>query len=195
LWEVPCAVIDYVLENLNSSQRSKVYAVSNEAFGEVWWFYPSATNNENDSYIAYNYEGGFWFTGSLGRTAGVDRGVLSNPVWFDSDGAIYNHEFGSDHCSETVFAESGPISIGVGDQVMSVTNMYPDEDTQGEVTAKFKTRFYPNGTEREYGPYSMANPTSVRFTGRQIRMRVEDNTTGDWRVGVTRLDAVAGGRR
>ena len=58
-----------------------------------------------------------------------------------------------------------------------------------------KTRFYPNGVERDYGPYTMSTPTSLRFTGRQMRMRVSAVELGDWRVGVNRLDVVAGGRR
>ena len=41
----------------------------------------------------------------------------------------------------------------------------------------------------------MSTPTSLRFTGRQMRMRVSAVELGDWRVGVNRLDVVAGGRR
>jgi hypothetical protein len=41
----------------------------------------------------------------------------------------------------------------------------------------------------------MANPTSVRVTGRQIAMRVEGVTNTSWRVGVPRLDVVLGGKR
>jgi len=41
----------------------------------------------------------------------------------------------------------------------------------------------------------MGNPVSTRFTGRQIRMRIEGNGNSNWRVGVMRLEAKAGGRR
>jgi len=136
-----------------------------------------------------------WITGSLDRTAGVDRGVFKNPLWIDDDGVLYEHEVGFNYDSATPFAETGPIAIGQGDQIMHVTHLIPDEKTQGDVTAKFKTRSYPNAEETEYGPFSMANPTSVRFNGRQVRMRVEGNTSADWRVGIMRLDAKAGGRR
>ena len=85
--------------------------------------------------------------------------------------------------------------LGNGENVASVTEMLPDEKTQGDVTATFKTRFAPNGTERSYGPYSMSNPTSLRFTGRQMRMRLTGARLADWRVGINRLDVVAGGRR
>ena len=95
----------------------------------------------------------------------------------------------------TPFAESGPIMIGTGDNVASVTEMIPDERTQGDVSATFKTRFHPNDTEREYGPYTMSNPTSLRLTGRQLRIRVEGERLADWRVGINRIDVVQGGRR
>jgi len=54
---------------------------------------------------------------------------------------------------------------------------------------------HPNDTERSYGPYTMAAPTSVRFTGRQVRMRVDGVALSDFRVGVMRLDAKPGGLR
>ena len=78
---------------------------------------------------------------------------------------------------------------------MSVTQMIPDEKTQGDVDAIFKTRFYPNDVERTYGPFNMANPTSLRFTGRQVRMRIEGVSTSDWRVGINRLEVKQGGKR
>ena len=78
---------------------------------------------------------------------------------------------------------------------MSVVELIPDEKTQGDVTAKFKTRFYPNSSEKEFGPFNMSNPTAVRFQGRQVRMRVDGNASTDWRVGIMRMDARQGGRR
>ncbi len=41
----------------------------------------------------------------------------------------------------------------------------------------------------------MSNPTSLRFTGRQVRMRIEGARMSDWRVGINRVDVVDGGRR
>jgi hypothetical protein len=83
----------------------------------------------------------------------------------------------------------------MGDTVMSVMELIPDEKTQGNVQAYFKTRFYPNDTLRQFGPFTMAAPTSVRFSGRQVQMRIEAAQLADWRVGIMRLDLVAGGRR
>ena len=41
--------------------------------------------------------------------------------------------------------------------------------------------------------FNPSNPTSVRFTGRQVRMRVEGDQSTNWRVGTMRLEIKAGG--
>lgn len=193
--EIPCEVGDYVFSDMNTDQRSKVAAIVNSQWNEIWWFYPSRDSTECNRYVAYDYVENIWMTGTLDRTSGIDRGVFREPMWVDASGVLYEHEVGYSYGSSAPFAETGPISIGAGDQVMRVTNLIPDEKTQGDVQAKFKTRFYPNADETEHGPYTMSNPTDVRFTGRQVRMRVEGNTSSDWRVGIMRIEATAGGRR
>lgn len=193
--EVRCDVGDYVFSDLNVSQKSLIHAVKNGAWGEIWWFYPSGPSNEIDRYVAYNYITGVWMIGEMERTTGVDGGTFRFPLQTDSSGVLYEHEVGYDHGGAMPFAETGPISIGNGDQVAAVTKLIPDENTQGEVTATFKTRFHPNDEEREYGPYLLANPTSIRFTGRQVRMRVTADVLDDWRVGIMRLDIKPRGLR
>ena len=195
--ELPSEVDDYIFRNINESQKSKICAVPNRKYNEIWWFYPSSNSTENDSYVVYNYLENFWYTGYMGRTTGVDVGIFRNPIFFCSATCRpFDHETGFDYQNlDLPWAETGAITLGNGDNVMVVTEMIPDELTQGDVQVKFKTRFNPNDTEREYGPYSMSNPTSVRFTGRQIKMRVEGVRATDWRVGNNRLEVKAGGRR
>ena len=132
--------------------------------------------------------------GTLSRTSGVDRGVLNSPIMVSEAGRIYNHETGVNHGASVVFAETGPFKIGAGDNLAVVTDLIPDELSLGSVTATFKTRNYPNSAEASHGPYTLTDPTNVRFQGRQIRMRI-DAVDGDWRVGKFRFDAKAGGRR
>jgi hypothetical protein len=192
---LPSTVGDFVFNNLNEAQRSKVYGVLNSKFSEVVWFYPSNNSGENDSYVTYNYKEKFWTIGSLVRTAGADVGEFIYPNYVGADGYVYEHEVGFDYDNATVFAESGPVEIGQGDRVAVAKNLIPDEKTQGDVTATFRTRSYPNAAETEHGPYTLSNPTSVRFQGRQISMRVTGERQTDWRVGVMRLDVVPGSAR
>ena len=195
--ELPCQVHDYVFDDFNTVQQSKVWAFTNGQFGEVWWFYCSSDSTEIDRYVAYDYKEGHWLIGNLARTSGVARGVFRYPFMagHNADSDIYDHEVGYNYDGATRFAETGPISIGAGDQIAKVTKVISDEKTQGDVNLTFKTRFHPNDTERTYGPYDPANPTSVRFSGRQFRMRVEGQEPTKWRVGTMRVDAVSGGRR
>lgn len=190
-----CDVGDYVFSNLNTQQSSKIYCVHNSSFGEVWWFYPSSETNENDSYVVFNYRENHWAIGKIDRTAALDRGVFAHPIWISSSGFIYDHEIGVDYESSPVYAESGPIEIGDGERVFSMTGLIPDEKTAGDVQARFATKFYPNAAEYNHGPYSMSNPTSVRISGRQLAVRIESARNADWRLGVIRLEGRAGGLR
>ena len=190
-----CDVGDYIFSNINYQQASKVYCVHNSAYGEIWWFYPSSSSTEVDSYVSYNYRENHWAIGTLARTCGTDRGVFVNPIMVSSDGYVYEHEVGFDYDSQTLFAESGPVEIGVGDRTMSLTGLVPDENTAGDVQVRFSTKFYPNSTEYNYGPYSMASPTSVRISGRQVAAKIEGVRLADWRVGVIRFDGKPGSLR
>jgi len=131
----------------------------------------------------------------MGRTAGTDRGVFNNPIMVDESGFIYEHEVGYAYDSGVVYAESGPFEIGNGDNIMSVRQVIPDEQTLGEVLVSFKTRMYPTSTETTHGPYPAAQPTDVRFAGRQVKIRYTGAVLEDWRVGVNRIEAVAAGKR
>ncbi len=193
--EIPCEVSDYVFDDMNPSQITKVYAVHNSQHGEIWWFYPSGTSTENDRYVALDYKEGHWTTGELDRTAGVDQGVFKNPIWADASGNLYNQETGYTHGTTKPYAESGSISLGNGDSIMKVTQLIPDEKTQGQVEVTFKTRFHPNDTETSHGAFTLGNPTDVRFQGRQVRIKVQGTGNDNWRSGVMRIEANAGGRR
>jgi hypothetical protein len=192
---LPSDVGDYILGNINYNQASKIYAVHNSQYGEIWWYYPSNSSNENDSYVTFNYRENHWSVGTLARTAGTDSGVFSRPMMVSVDGYVYEHEVGFDYDGGSVFAESGPVQLGNGDNVMSVRQVVPDEDNLGNAVVSFTSRLYPTGAQSSFGPYPAANPTSVRFSGRQVNMKVTGDTLADWRVGVMRLDAVPMGKR
>tara|TARA_R110002073_G_scaffold882_1_gene6387 strand:+ start:116 stop:577 length:462 start_codon:yes stop_codon:yes gene_type:complete len=151
--------------------------------------------HENDRYVTLDYKEGHWATGVIDRTAGVDQGIFVNPIWADASGNLYNQETGYTHGSVKPYAESGSISLGNGDTIMKVSKLIPDERTQGQVEVTFKTRFHPNDSETSHGAYTLSNPTDVRFTGRQVRVKIQGTANDNWRSGIMRIDAVPGGRR
>lgn len=77
---LPCSVRQYVFGNLNQQQSYQIFAGSNEAFSEVWWFYCSANSTTVDSYVIYNYLDKVWYYGQMARTAWFQNGVEQNPL-------------------------------------------------------------------------------------------------------------------
>ena len=192
---LPCEVHDKVFTEMNTDRISHGFCVANQKFNEVWWFSPGDSDSENTRYVAYDYNENHWLVGELNRTAGIDSGAFTNPMWISDEGTVYRHESGYGHGNQSVFLESGPINFEEGDNVVRITEMIPEEETQGEIAVKFKTRFYPNGDETEHGPFDPANPTSIRMTGRQLRVRIEGDAETNWRFGDVRLRVSGGGRR
>lgn len=122
---------------------------------------------------------------------------------------IYEHEvskglgpaYGDHYTSnDRPYAETGPLEVGDGERRAHVTRVIPDEQTTGETKLTFSHREYPTSTETTQTAVTCANPTDVRFSGRQFTMRVEDSgafstSLQDWRVGTVRLDVQVGGKR
>jgi hypothetical protein len=75
---------NYFFDNLNYSQRQKVWATKVPRFGEIWWFFPSGNSEECNDCVIYNIREGCWYDGgqSVGaaRSAGYYSQVFRFPV-------------------------------------------------------------------------------------------------------------------
>jgi len=75
---------NWFFDNLNYSQRQKVYATKVPRFGEIWWFYPRGNSEECNDCIIYNIRENVWYDAgtALGarRTAGYFSQVFRFPV-------------------------------------------------------------------------------------------------------------------
>lgn len=184
---IPCEVQDYVFGNLNRTQQFKCFAVSMPDFKEIWYFFPSTAGEQPDEpeqYVIHNYAENHWTVGQgLLRSAGLERGVFEYPFFAAPTGTssiLFEHERGSQDATG-FFVESGPIEIGDGERIMDLTSLIPDQSTQaGEVLdglqATLYTALYPTGPETTLGPYPLANPTDLRATARQVRLRIGNRT-------------------
>lgn len=191
---LPSEVGDFVFDDLNETQASKIWSVTNSRFNEVWWFYPSGTSVDCDRYVYVNVVTGHWGKGELARSAGVDAGAFTTPLWIDATSEIYRHETGTSHGGATVFAESGPVVLGAGDFMMHVQELIPDFGTSGGVQVTLYASLTISGDEAAYGPYSINDPVPLRFVGRAVRLRVEESSPG-WTFGTPALEAERGGLR
>ena len=216
---LPCTVRDYVFSDFNEDQIEKVSAATNSSFSEVWWFYPSASSEENDRYVVFNYAQQIWYYGALNRTFWIDRGVDKTPVAASSDHYLYNHEVGFDDGSTvpasaiTSRIESSQMSLGDGDQFAFLSRIIPDitfrnsTTTTPAVTFTLGVRNFPGGQYLNTDASSVGKTSSVpveqfttevrtRLRGRSFNLKIESTETEmGWRLGTPRVEVRPDGRR
>lgn len=91
------SVKEYVLNNLNYAQQSKIFFGYTEEFNEIDMFYPSASSNECDKVIRLNLTDFTWTPDILSRSAFEYPYVRNaNPKIINITGTLYNHEIGVD---------------------------------------------------------------------------------------------------
>jgi hypothetical protein len=194
-------VSNHVFDNFNSTQIEKVVAALNKQHNEVFWFYPSASSDENDRYVKFNYRENVWDIGTMVRTAWSDAGTFSNNVGASSDGYLYQHEIGvdDDGSAMTSFIQSADIDLGEGEQIMFVDRLIPDITVSGSLNSYVKTRKHPADDYTSKGAFPITTNTKKvhpRARGRQLAIRFESEGVGDnWRLGATRLDMKPDGER
>lgn len=100
---------DWFLENLNLSQRQKVFAMKVPRWNEIWWCFPFGTSTECDWAVIFNYAKGYWYDTPLpggGRGCGIYNNIFAYPIMSgvmvndDTDGtSMWQHEFGLNEIS------------------------------------------------------------------------------------------------
>jgi hypothetical protein len=79
---------NYFFDNLNYSQRQKVWVTKVPRYGEIWWFYPRGTSTECNDAVIFNVRSGVWYDAgqALGarRSAGYFSMVFPYPIMAQS---------------------------------------------------------------------------------------------------------------
>lgn len=197
---VPCTVWDFIFQNIDKANQSKVRCASNSFFNEITWFFPVAGGNgENSAYVKLHIDenGGYqWDYGMLSRTSWVDTTVLGPPIGTDASGNVLQHEMSFDASGSPVnaYLETGYFEVGDGTDIPLVDWCLPDlkwgtgqAGTSGIVLFTFFAADYPGDTELTYGPFTVTQATqfiNLRIRKRFLRMRIESNDLGTfWRIG------------
>jgi len=209
---LPCSVQNYIFADINLTQSFKINAFTISEKSEIGWFYCSASSNEIDRYVIYNYAEQTWVYGSLSRTAWLDAGIESFPRAVSS-GLLYQQETGFDDDGTpmtNVFIESSDFDIGDGEQFSFIRKIIPDfkflsNSDAGKVNIVVKTRNFPGDSLTTRSTSSIGSTTqqsNIRARGRQAVLRFESddddttaNTSVGWRLGATRLDVKTDGKR
>lgn len=217
-----CDLRQYIFNDFNFDQSLQVCSGTNEAFNEVWWFYPSANSLAPNKYVIYNYLENIWYYGELTRYVWIDRNTRQHPMAATTDKIIYHEDGLDDQSTEFVlpinaYIESTEFDIDDGDRFGFIYRVLPDMNFSGSTAPApaVTMTFYPmvnsgsgfgtsvGGSDNAAVTRTVAVPVEeftgqvyVRIRGRQIVMRVESNQVGvAWQVGAPRIDIRADGRR
>jgi hypothetical protein len=133
---LPCALRQYIYNNINLTEAFQFFAGTNEGYNEIWWFYcsitgttsagengtgtPASPNRFVDRYVIYNHLERTWYYGTWNgttvrpRTAWLDSPLRAEPtaaIGYNSggvytNGAVVYHETTVDNNETTT-----PIAI------------------------------------------------------------------------------------
>ena len=212
--QLPCTVKDKVFLDFNFEEKDKVHVGLNTEFGEIMWFYPTASSSNIDAYVVYNYTEQVWYYGTLARDAWLDRGIRDLPLATGSS-YLYNHEIGydDDGSAMTSFIESAPMDMGDGDRFVSIKQLIPDVTFAGStsvnptVSFTVKAKNYSGGNYDQTGSgdtqrsstspiEQFTNKLDFRIRGRSFAIRVDSSELGcKYKLGTPRIDIRPDGRR
>jgi len=216
---LPCSVRQFIFTDINKDQAWQVCCGSNEAFSEVWWFYPSGTSTTNDKYVIYNYLDRVWYFGTINRTAWLDASTNQYPIAASDAQTLILHENGVDDglvnppAPITAYIQSSDFDIGDGHNFGFVWRILPDVTFGGSTVQNPQVTMVVKPRTNSGSAYGAPNdPTVVRtasfpvelFTGqvytrirgRQMAFRIESDGLGaQWQLGSPRIDIRPDGRR
>ena len=216
---LPCSVRQFIFQDINKDQAWQVCCGSNEAFSEVWWFYPSGNSITNDKYVIYNYLDRVWYYGTMNRTAWLDASTNQYPIAACDAQTLVLHENGVDDgltnppSPINAYIQSSDFDIGDGHNFGFVWRILPDVSFAGstvqnpQVTMVVKPRTNsgtsygaPNAPEvtntQRYPIELFTGQVYTRIRGRQMAFRIESAGLGaQWQLGAPRIDIRPDGRR
>jgi hypothetical protein len=75
--------LNFFFDNLNFSQRQKVFAIKVPRYGEIWWCFPKGDSLEPNHAVVFNMRENTWYDTALpndGRGAGIFPTVFNRPL-------------------------------------------------------------------------------------------------------------------
>ena len=222
---LPCALRQYVFNDINLEQGYQVFSGSNEGYNEIWWYYCSANSTAIDKYIIYNHLERTWAYGSLARTAWLDSPLRDTPMATGYGGNLVYHEQGNDDGITNppspiyAYVRSSDFDIGDGHNFGLVWRIIPDVTFDGSTVntptvnftvlprqnpgTNYGTSNNPDvisaqnyAAQRTYNVQQFTEYAYVRIRGRQMAFQISSSDLGvSWQLGAPRLDVRPDGRR
>ena len=217
--------INYFFDNINYSQRQKVWVSKIPRWGEIWWFYPKGDATECTDAIVFNVRDQVWYDAgqAIGarRSAGVFSEVFRRPIWAGNEPnssskyVLWQHETGTnvvnltqESAIESYFETNsiGWVNGGPGqnspmgpNKWMRLERVEPDFVQSGEMYLIVTGKGYADDIEDPSDPYYFDNSTlkiDMRQQRRQMRLRFGSNVVnGNYETGLILLSAEGGDER
>lgn len=222
---LPCALRQYIFDDINLDQGFQVFSGSNEAYNEIWWYYCSANSTTIDKYVIFNHLERTWVYGTLARTAWLDSPLRASPMATGYGGTLVYHEQGNDNGLTSPpspiysYVRSSDFDIGDGHNFGLVWRIIPDVTFDGSTVNSPSVNFtvFPRQNpganygatnnpavvstqnyagQRTYNVQQFTQYANVRIRGRQMAFQVSSSDVGvSWQLGSPRLDVRPDGRR
>ena len=207
--EVPNQLnLNWFFDNINASQRSKVFAFKVPHFGEIWFCYPRDDATECTHAVVYNVRETTWYDTELpssGRASGGYNNGFAAPLLTDciptsSGYRVWIHEQGVDEIDgqvaspiESYFETADLSSLAQGkNEYVRITTIEPDFLQNGPMTVQVTGRANARAPEVYSSefifPESAVEPheqiVMLKEQRRELRVRFESNAVGgDYQMG------------
>lgn len=156
--------VNWLLDNINFSQRQKMFAFKVPRFGEIWWCFPFGNATECTHAVVYNVDEKTWYDtelpmqpqAGLGRTDGNYAQAYSKPFMVDQQltstpgYTLWQHETGTDSINGNniqpirSYFKTAEISMLTQDQAkdkaLRVGSVEPDFIQAGNLTLTIEGR-------------------------------------------------------
>lgn len=182
---LPCALRQYVFQDINMQQAFQVFSGTSEGYNEIWWFYCSGTSTTIDKYVVFNHLERTWYYGTMERTAWLDSPLRDVPMATpygepggDANGVLVYHETGTDDGTTSpaspieAYVQSSDFDIGDGHNFGLVSRIIPDVTFDGSnvntptVTFTVRPRQNPGAN---YGTSDSPNVVSANdYAGQRV---------------------------
>lgn len=196
--------LQWFFDNLNFSQRQKIWATKMPKWGEIWWFFPSGDSVECDRAIIFNVRMKCWYDAALTRSAGYYSQTYRYPIMADSvpdpDTDAYDlwlHDIGTDRVKNGQataihsWFETSDFGLPTGGSAQEaavgvnrwtrLARVEPDFVQTGDMYMQVRGREFAKSEQQE-DEVLYFNPETeridVRTQYRQITLKFGSNTTG-----------------
>jgi hypothetical protein len=182
-------ILNYVFDNINLTQTSKIFAWYNPRFREIWWHYPSEGSTEADRVARFNVRDLTWTPDTMDRIAAEYPNINSDkPYLIKSDSTLYRHEIGSDDDGAAMTWSLTTPRLSLGRDNALMVGLIPDSIQNGDITATVTAYRFPQSQTATFNQsYTINNTTErvpTRIMGRFWDITLSGSVVGQsWMMG------------